>query len=856
MTVITNAGRLYCRLGQLLLVLAAALFVHQTRGNVQGGWTPLVNTPVTTGNETFGSQTDKYLDNGILHVLLSPNGSVDSIKYLKPGLPGNPKANGVETVSQSGVNNGNHTAIYYYWDPDMNNECTYYTTVTSPTNIDIGFVRTYNPATDSVAAHVELRYSLGQGNTGLYGYIVMHHPSSLTNNGTDLTTGFIQCLWPTAHDTQNYLCENSYVDNNVKYGLQTNNGVYQTRAGLQPTFFDNWHQIAVTNYNLPKEVTEYTTGLFAGSTNSKYSYTFDYPKLGSFGMASDVNKIGLWFVTGGHEYQNNGPTANEYSGGIGGLITFEPLIAHYGNTGLTVKSNTVYNKIYGPWMFYINSQTNGDACWQDSKQQALAEQAAWPYTWLTNINYQAVTKRAIVSGKLVIKDPLRPQANATGAWVGFAAPDNGVENSPNNWQLQSDNYQFWTQCAADGSFTLPPVTTVGPFGTNSIYELFAYCAGTNGSVGEFRSGPYAFAPGTVTNLGTLTWNVTHPGNSVAWEIGIPDRTAAEYRHGDDYAIPGLDLGFAQEFPNPMTYTVGSSSPKVDWNYVQSAYFVGGITNNMAWNIQFVVTNVPLTGNATLNIAWAGAAFGAIRMWVNAPTMPASFFADFFPNVPSGANTLIRLGIHDKYGIDHVSIPMSKLVKGTNIITLSQRRATTAISSYVMYDYLDLEMPTPIAPPNLAAAPGDGQVTLNWTATPGATGYNVRSSTTSGGPYNWVGTNVNGVTFTNTGLVNGQLYYFTVSATNSAGESGISLPVNARPVSGTPPQLNPVPAPPSNLRVTWPQANTGWMLQVQTNSLDTGIGTNWVSMTNSVVTNDMTLPINNSEGGVFYRLIYQ
>ena len=53
---------------------------------------------------------------------------------------------------------------------------------------------------------------------------------------------------------------------------------------------------------------------------------------------------------------------------------------------------------------------------------------------------------------------MRPQANAAGAWVGLAAPDAGLEVGPNDWQWQSDGYQFWTQCAADGTFTLPPVT--------------------------------------------------------------------------------------------------------------------------------------------------------------------------------------------------------------------------------------------------------------------------------------------------------------------------------------------------------------------------------------------------------------
>src|SRR5262245_39448108 len=68
--------------------LALALFLFSTYSSVAnnpGGFTPLVTTPVITGTQTFNGRTDRYLDNGILRVLISTNGNVDSIKYLKPG---------------------------------------------------------------------------------------------------------------------------------------------------------------------------------------------------------------------------------------------------------------------------------------------------------------------------------------------------------------------------------------------------------------------------------------------------------------------------------------------------------------------------------------------------------------------------------------------------------------------------------------------------------------------------------------------------------------------------------------------------------------------------------------------------
>ena len=776
-----------------IIAIVGLLWGFQAVANNPGGWTPSVTTPVTTGTEVFGTRTDQYLDNGILHVLIAANGNVDSIKYLKPGLAGTPSVNGVEMVSQSGVNFGNHTAIYYYWYPDGNGSCVPNGSSVTSTNIDLAFLRTYNPAVHAVAANVELHYMLGQGNTALYAYLIVSHPSSFSTYNTNLNISFIQCLWPTAHDANNFLCENLYLDNNVKLGL-FQGGVQSVRSGSpQPTFYDSWNTVAVPG--MPVEISKYTTGLFNGSTNGKYSYTFDYPTYDTWGVASEVNQLGEWFIMGGHEYQNNGPTACEYS--TGGLITFEPLIAHYGNTGLNVANAASFNKVYGPWLFYFNGQSTGPACWQDAKNQAVAEKSAWPYTWLTNSLYQSRNQRASVTGKLVINDPLRPQANAAGAWVGLAAPDSGLLNDPNNWQFQSDGYQFWTQCAADGTFTLPPVTTFTPYGGAATYQLYAYCSGTNGSVGEFRSGPYTFAPGTTTNLGTLTWTVPHQGLSIAWEIGLPNRTTTEFRHGNEYSRPGMWLGFHNEFPNPLTYTVGTSNWTNDWNFIQSGYYLAdGVTvNNWTWQINFNLASVPTNGNLTLSTVWAGAAGAAIQVFVNDPTMVGPVFRDFYPNVPKGANSMIRQGAHDKYGIDYTSIPASKFVTGANSITLVQRRAITDTSSYVMYDYVNLELPVagtvqiPAAPTGLTAAAGNAQVALSWTASSGATSYSVKRATVSGGPYTTLASATT-TSYTDTTAVNGTTYYYVVSAVNTAGESVNSTQASATPCS--------IPAPPTGL----------------------------------------------------------
>jgi hypothetical protein len=93
---------------------------------------------------------------------------------------------------------------------------------------------------------------------------------------------------------------------------------------------------------------------------------------------------------------------------------------------------------------------------------------------------------------------------------------------------------------------------------------------------------------------------------------------------------------------------------------------------------------------------------------------------------------------------------------------------------------------PNAPTGLTATPGDSHVLLNWNASAGATSYNVKRSTISGGPYTTIASPTSN-SYNDTGAVNGTLYFYVVSAANTAGESGNSSEVNAMPVApSTPP----------------------------------------------------------------------
>jgi outer membrane protein assembly factor BamB len=101
-----------------------------------------------------------------------------------------------------------------------------------------------------------------------------------------------------------------------------------------------------------------------------------------------------------------------------------------------------------------------------------------------------------------------------------------------------------------------------------------------------------------------------------------------------------------------------------------------------------------------------------------------------------------------------------------------------------------EPPPPSAPANLSAVAGATQVNLSWTASTGATSYDIFMGTASGGEATTpVMTGVSGVTATISGLTNGTAYFYVVKATNPGGSSAASNEVSVTPMAPSQPSGN-------------------------------------------------------------------
>jgi hypothetical protein len=158
------------------------------------------------------------------------------------------------------------------------------------------------------------------------------------------------------------------------------------------------------------------------------------------------------------------------------------------------------------------------------------------------------------------------------------------------------------------------------------------------------------------------------------------------------------------------------------------------------------------------------------------------------------------------------------------------------------------------PTNLTASATNLLINLKWFTSSNAASYNLKRSTTNDGPYSLLA-NLTTTNYSDATVNPGTAYYYVVSATNSAGESADSIQASAIPLpSNLSTNLN-FQTDGNQLQLSWPADHLGWRLESQTNTLDLGLGTNWVTVPGSNDTNQMSFPFGLGNGSVFFRLNY-
>jgi len=597
----------------LSLLIAAPVYTHAQ------------NAPVYEDHGTYIT-----LDNGIVSAKITKlNAHITSYKYK-----------GIEVLKDG----------YYSMDGKADysqpNLCEVSVKTQNDQLIDVAFKSVWRQNLRHQAVDIEAHYVIQKGLSGIYGYALLNHPASYPKT----SFGEWRYVWKVPEDTFDHIM------------------VDQMRNMELPTAAD----FKTAEKTSIPEAVKLTQGVKAGKYECKYEYSVEYYDVGTYGQASNKNKIGGWMVLGGYDFFNDGPTQADLNAADGGILVHFGR-DHYAGSGTSVEGGEQWSKIFGPYLLYVNSGIDANAMWADAKKKVVEEKAKWPYNWLTdNPDYPLANERGSASGRFVVNDPFKPSVKGGKAWVGLTTP--GVD-----WEKDSKNYQYWVKAGGDGQFTIPNIRP-------GTYTLHAY---VDGAVGEYAKDNITVNAGQTISLGDLKWDIPRNKGKLAWEIGIPNRSAKEFMFGDQYWNSFMWETYSKVLPNPIAYTVGKSDWRKDWNYVHSSYLNSeGKFVAWPWHINFKLDKLPASGVATLTFAFASVHVARLETFVNDDQ---NIFDSYIPGHNTGGNALVRQGIHAKYSTYVLNIPVSKLKVGDNTITLIQGRAGNR-TDHIMYDYISLEVP--------------------------------------------------------------------------------------------------------------------------------------------------------------------
>jgi fibronectin type 3 domain-containing protein len=226
--------------------------------------------------------------------------------------------------------------------------------------------------------------------------------------------------------------------------------------------------------------------------------------------------------------------------------------------------------------------------------------------------------------------------------------------------------------------------------------------------------------------------------------------------------------------NTTTYSNTGLSPSTTYYYRVLAYSGtdnGGYSNEASATTSGIAPSAPtgLTAspsNASVTLSWAASA-GATSYNVKRSSASGGPHATIATGVTT--TSYINTGLANGTTYYYVVSAVNANGEGAN----SSEASATPLAP-------------PAAPTGLTATAGNAQVSLTWTASAGATSYNVKRGTTAGGPYTTpVASGITTTSYTDTGLTNGTTYYYVVSAVNTNGESANSAQASATPSAPSP-----------------------------------------------------------------------
>ncbi|KAL8476326.1 hypothetical protein ACS0TY_028846 [Phlomoides rotata] len=434
------------------------------------------------------------ISNGLVNVTLAiPDGLVTSVTYQ-----------GSENLLETQNAEDNRGYWDIVWNKPGDNTTmdklggtSYKIIVQNEDQTEISFTTTWTFGSARIPLNIDKRYVMIRDSPGFYTYCVLERLKG----------------WP------EFLIQ----EGRIVLKLQENKFHYmamsEDRQRIMPMPEDRATG-QVLDYKEAVLLTRPTSPQLKGEVDDKYMYSCDNKDNKVHGWVSNNPSVGLWMITPSNEFRSGGPIKQDLTSHVGPIILNMFVSRHYAGDDLTLKfkSEEYWKKVFGPVYIYLNSnsaQTGPSLLWNDAKLKMQEEVASWPYNFPLSEDFVKSKERGVVSGQLLVHDWfINKQAlPAASAYVGLAPP-----NSVGSWQFENKGYQFWTQTDDNGNFLIKNVVP-------GSYNLFAWVPGT---LGDYKhSSIITITAGSNVALRNVVFEAPRNGPTL-WEIGIPDRSAAEF----------------------------------------------------------------------------------------------------------------------------------------------------------------------------------------------------------------------------------------------------------------------------------------------------------------------------------------
>ncbi|XP_042445380.1 probable rhamnogalacturonate lyase B [Zingiber officinale] len=619
------------------------------------------------------------IDNGILQLTLSnPGGLITGIRY-----------NDIDNVLE--VHNEERNRGY--WDSVWNEpggpgifeviEGTRFQIITQDDNqVEVSFTRRWDTSLQGkfVPLHIDKRFVVLRGCSGFYTYAIYEH----REGWPDFDMAETRVAFKLRKDKFHYM---AIADNRQRIMPMPEDRM--PPRGRQLAYQEAVLLLDPTNKDLKGEV------------DDKYQYSCEDKDIRVHGWICSKPHVGFWQITPTDEFRIGGPVKQELTSHVGPTTLAMFMSAHYAGENLVPKfrNGEYWKKVFGPVFIYLNFSTDDadpQVLWEDAKLQAEIEVESWPYQFPASEDFQKSEERGCITGRLLVCDKFMDEdyMDANSAFVGLALP-----GEAGSWQTECKGYQFWSRADEAGNFSIKNVRT-------GEYNLYGWVPGF---IGDYRSEiTIHVSSGSQINLGNLIYEPPRDGPTL-WEIGIPDRSAAEFfvpdpkpewvnklyvDHPDRFRQYGLWERYTDLYPDTdLVYTVGVSDYSKDWFFAHVTRKTDDKDNQYqptTWQIKFQIDNIDQMGTYKLRVAIASANFSELQIRFNdSETNPPHFTTRLIGR----DNAIARHGIHGLYWLFNVEVQSIWLVQGDNTIYLTQSRSGSPFRG-IMYDYIRMEGPPP------------------------------------------------------------------------------------------------------------------------------------------------------------------